>query len=437
MRLGAEGEGTFGVVRGAPVLVVLVLSFLGAPAAAAAGPTVPGALAALRDEARITPGQHDAWRATYDEAKATWRGLSGVRRRELQGVLKTTESLAARRLLTPERGPLVFETLERNRRWWPGGALLRYGARVRFAGSQLVWQHYPGQGLQLQWLGTFGRANGLFAFGGKDDELRALLDEALRLATPRAGGLGFESMFTWQGGAPPWVSAITQGTATQALSRAAVRLKDSAFFGAARAATAPLAVAPPEGVRTAEGHLLMYSFAPRLRILNGFAQALVGLSDFARFANDEPARQLLAASETRLREELPRYDTGAWSLYRPGAEADLGYHRLQTGFLRGLCERLGVAEYCEAAERFRGYERTPPALAIEGAKRRVRVRLDKRSTVGVVVRRGARTLLVRTVTLPRGTHAFAVRPGRARVDVRAVDLAGNAARASARVTVAK
>jgi hypothetical protein len=434
LRPGADGEGSFGAVRRVAVLVVLVLSLLAAPAHAAR-PTVPGELARLRDEGRIAAGQHDAWRATYDDAKAVWRRLTGPRRRELQGVLKATEALAARRHLTPERGPLVFETLERNRRWWPGGPLLGYGRRVRFAGSQLVWQMYPGQGLQLQWLGSFGRANGLFAFGGKDDELRALLDEALALAVPRAGGLGFESMFAWQGGAPGWVSAITQGTATQALSRAAVRLREPRLFEAARAATAPLAAPPPEGVRTPEGHLLMYSFAPRLRILNGFAQAVVGLSDFARFANDEPARQLLAATEARLRAELPRYDTGAWSLYRPGAEADLGYHRLQTGFLRGLCERLAVADYCEAAERFRRYERTPPVVEVEGARRRVRVRLDKRSTLALVVRRGRRTLLVRTLVLPRGAHAFAVRPGRAQVSARAVDLAGNAARTAAAVTI--
>ena len=56
-----------------------------------------------------------------------------------------------------------------------------------FAGSQLVWQYYPGQGIQVQWLGTFGRANGLFQQTGHDDELRALLDEALGLASARAG----------------------------------------------------------------------------------------------------------------------------------------------------------------------------------------------------------------------------------------------------------
>ena len=63
---------------------------------------------------------------------------------------------------------------------------------MSFAGSQLVWQYYPGQGIQIQWLGTFGKANGLFQQDGRDDELRALLDEALGLAAARAGGIAWE-----------------------------------------------------------------------------------------------------------------------------------------------------------------------------------------------------------------------------------------------------
>ena len=52
------------------------------------------------------------------------------------------------------------------------------GQRVGFAGSQLVWQYYAGQGIEIQWLGTFGKANGYFLSGRADDaRLTALLDE--------------------------------------------------------------------------------------------------------------------------------------------------------------------------------------------------------------------------------------------------------------------
>ena len=42
---------------------------------------------------------------------------------------------------------------------------------MRFSGSRLVWQSYPGQGIQIQWLGTFGRMNQLFLAKGYDSEL--------------------------------------------------------------------------------------------------------------------------------------------------------------------------------------------------------------------------------------------------------------------------
>src|SRR3954467_3880890 len=118
-----------------------------------------------------------------------------------------------------------------------------------FAGSQLVWQYYPGQGKQAQWLGTFGRANGLFQQTGHDDELRALLDEALGLATARAGGIAWESLFHFDHGSPPRVSGLSRGPALQGFSRAAARLNEPRYFEAARAALGIFRVAPPEGVR--------------------------------------------------------------------------------------------------------------------------------------------------------------------------------------------
>ena len=56
-------------------------------------------------------------------------------------------------------------TVDANRQWWTTGPLLSSGQRVEFAGSQLVWEYYPGQGIQLQVLGTFGKADGLYTGG--------------------------------------------------------------------------------------------------------------------------------------------------------------------------------------------------------------------------------------------------------------------------------
>jgi hypothetical protein len=319
---------------------------------------------------------------------------------------------------------------------------------VRFAGSQLVWQSYPGQGLQVQWLGTFGRANGLFQMGSRDAELRALLDEALALAAHRAGGIAFESWLTWDGGAPPWASALSQGTALQALARGAIRLGDSRYFLAARDALGIFRVPPPEGVRLATpagAHYVQYSGTPGLRVLNGFTQALNGLRDFAALANDAEGRALFAAGEAQLRVELPLADTGAWSRYSVGGrESDLGYHRLLRDVVRGLCERMTAdgtdgAPYCAAAERFTAHLTRPPVVALlprpraarKGRRATVAFSVDKVSTVTLVARRAGRPVFNRSARVPAGRRTMtlpALRSARSlRLELRAVDLAGNAA----------
>jgi hypothetical protein len=438
-------------VRHVRLSLVAALAVLLCPAAAGAsprGPTVPAALDALLAAGAIDPVHHDAWTQDYDDAKRTLKKLHHVRRRQLDAVLSNTRAIAAGGLLTPQRAPLVFATLTRNRRWWAASPLLRYGQRVMFTGSQLVWQYYPGQGIQVQWLGTFGRANGLFQSKTRDPELRALLDEALALAVPRAGGIAWESLFEFDHGKPPWVSGLSQGTAIQALSRAAARLQEPRYFEGARAALGIFRTPPPEGVRVdtpVGAHYLQYSFAPGLHILNGFIQALNGLYDFAAFANDPEGRALFAAGEAQARVEVPTFDTGAWSLYQPGRESDLGYHKLLRDFLRGLCERVpDPAIYCTEADKFTAYLRQPPVLALKSTSARLKkpskvtFTLNKVSTVTVTLLRKGKPVLTRSARFGYGRHAFAYRPrkrGALAVRLRAVDLAGNAGVVTGRIAV--
>lgn len=457
--------------------------------AASSRRTVPGELRRLLDAGAIDRATHDRHRATWDAARRTLRRLDGRREVELRAVLRNVEQVAAGGGLTSGRLPAAFETVARNRQWWSNGALLGYGQRVAFTGSRLVWQSYPGQGIQIQWLGTFGKANGLFLSGRHDDELAALLDEAVALAAPRAGGLAWESWFRFDGGRPPWVSALSQGTAIQALSRGAVRLAAPGHFETARAGLGIFRARPPAGVRVsteAGAHYLIYSFAPRLRVLNGFVQSLIGLRDFGALANDEDGRALFAAGEAQLRTEVPRYDTGAWSMYSQARESDLGYHKLLRDFLRNLCGRLeddreraarqaqapspvpgtgGVAPqpgaappapdvpdpalYCETATRFSSYLGVAPQVELGSpSPRRPRARrgvtvtytLSKISTVTTRVSRGGRVVAGRTARLGRGRHVLRFTPreaGAHAVTVRAVDLAGNAATARAAVAVAR
>ena len=76
--------------------------------------------------------------------------------------------------------------------------------------------------------------------------------------------------------------------------------------------------APPAGVRVTAGdgaHYLQYSGLPKLKILNGFIQSLVGLYDFANLTGDPTAQSLFEDGDRAGRAEVPTFDTGAWSLY--------------------------------------------------------------------------------------------------------------------------
>ena len=420
--------------------------------------SVLGVLGALGARGDVTPQERTTWAAGWRSAGRTLKKLRGARRVQLGAVVANLTALAKAGRLTPSRAPQAFLTLERNRAWWAKGPLLSYGQRVGFAGSELVWQFYPSQGIQVQWLGTFGKANA--AYAAKDnDRLSRLLGEALELAAQRAGGLAFEYTFQFDGGRPPWVSGLAQGTGIQALSRAASRLGDASYADAARSALGVFRTPPPEGVRVATpagAHYLQYSFAPRLRIVNGFVQSLNGLHDLAVSAQDAGARALFTAGEAELRAELPGFDTGAWSRYSvPGGESSLSYHVLLRDFLRSLCGRLttdakkarglpAAAPYCAAEERFTADLTTPPVLRVGDQRARakqamrLRFRVDKASRVTLTLRRRGAVALQVSASLSRGEHWFAVTPRRGGpldVGLRAVDLAGNAAVATASLDV--
>ena len=446
----------------------------GAPA-----PTVRGELARMLAGGQIDQQAHDGYRLVYADALRLRSKLRGARRVALGAVLRTFEYIAASGQLTVSRLPALFETVERNREWWSRGPLLHDGQRVSFAGSRLVWQFYAGEGLQIQWLGTFGKANALWQAGRYDTALRELLDEALGLASQRAGAIAFEYLFGFDGGLPPWVSGLAQGTALQALARAGVRLAEPRYIEAARAGLGIFREAPPAGVRVATpagAHYLIYSFAPGLRVLNAFTQALNGLSDFALLANDVEGQTLFAAGEAQLRAELASYDTGGWSRYSLGRDANLHYHTLARDFLRNLCTRLTEAQargqattaaaqtgdtlpapvpptpiidpapYCDTAQRFTRYLSEPPRLRLVTGRARagrpisVRLALDKPAFVTLSLRRGGRTVTVLRDRLGSGSRSLRwmhpPRPGgRFAVRLAATDLAGNrgAARGKLRV----
>jgi hypothetical protein len=416
--------------------------------------TVPGELKNLLTAGAIDDAIYAERRAAYDDAKRTVKKLSGRRQLELGAVVKTLEGVAARGQLTASRLAPLFLTLQRNREWWTKGPLLSSGRRVGFDGSQIVWQYYPGAGIQIQVLGTFGKVNALWS-SRQNTALGQAVDELLPLAAERAGGFAWEYYFDYRAGKAPWVSSLAQGTALQALSRAAQRLRRQAdVFPVTGRGLSIFERPAPEGVRVPTGagiHYAQYSFEPGLRILNGFVQSLVGLYDYGRIAADERAKALFAAGEARARQEVPTYDTGAWSLYSRGTvthESDLGYHTLLRDFLESLCNRTQSAVYCGAEDHFTTYLTTDPVVRLDsrrlrgGAYGRIKMSLDKISGVTLRITRGEKLVHTRYVgSLSRGPHTLGWQVPRKRgiytVTLAARDLAGNPATAAGDVEVLK
>jgi hypothetical protein len=389
-------------------------------ARASAGPTVGTVLRRALEAGEITDDQRREWRSTYRRALRTRADLTGARKAQLSSVIETLEAIARTEQLDSSRMPALFLQLGRNEEFWPDAPYPAGGQRVTFAGSSLIFQYYAGYGLQIQPLANFGRANGLWR-AGRDERLRALLDELVAIASRRGRFTTWEYWFAFGGGAPPWMSAMAQGTAIQALSRGSQLLGDPSYLDVARRAIRAFSTRAPLGVRVrgrdGGNHYLIYSFSRGLRVLNAFAQSLNGLHDFATIAQHARAMELFEKGDVSLRAELPGYDTGAWTLYSlGGVEATLEYHELATDFLANLCEKLGPGPHCDAAARFEAYGAESPRLDLltsrlaEGNLQYVRFSLSKRSSVRMTISRNGSVVYSASATAPYGTRSFAWTP---------------------------
>jgi hypothetical protein len=436
--------------------VVLVFSGLAAEGAAAKTRTVKSELARLAASGQITTTDRDqrlsVFNATKRAAKKLPRGTT--RMTELTGVVRLVEGIAARKRLTGPRLVPLWTGLDTNRAYWTTHTFGPSTRRISFPGSQLVWQYFPGQGLQFHPLANFAKLNALWS--AKDDEAAdQMLTELLALRVPRAGGVAWEYYFSFAGGRPPWVSGLAQGTAVQSMARVAKRLgREEEVLPVLEQALGVFKTNTPEGVRvpTSDGaEYALYSFAPDLHVINGFVQALVGLYDLGKIAGDPDAQALYTQGEVVARRELPTFDTGAWSLYSRGSvehESDLSYHQLLTTFLHNMCTRTDDPVYCDTELRFAQYELEAPVVSLAttqlrgGTIGKVRVRLSKISRVGLNFSRAGKLVSTkRAVVVGHGTPALLWsvprRAGAYDVAITAVDLAGNVGTAEGTIDVLK
>jgi D-glucuronyl C5-epimerase C-terminus len=331
----------------------------------------------------ISRSDSSRYRRIYRSARARNGRLRGARRRELGYVIQSLERIALARRLTPTRMPSLFLQLRRNNAYWPSKTFPAAGDQVTFRGSELLFQYFPGRGLQLHPLSNFKKANLLnsaCATGGsskpvcgarppgpragtpcRPQRLSRLLDELSSLAVRRHRKfIAWEYLFDFGGGSPPWMSGMAQATGITAFARGARRLNRPDYNTTAEAALGAFEVPPPVGVRTRGPlrgvHYLQYSFAPRLFIFNAFFQSLIGLHDYGKLTGNVRATSLFEQGELEARREVRYSDTGNWSRYSfRGARSTPLYHELLREILQGLGRRLGGV-YCDYAIRYRRYQ---------------------------------------------------------------------------------
>ena len=412
----------------------------GGASAAAKKRTVDTELARFKKSGAISKADYNAYLTSWKRAKRARRGLTGQRGNELGAVISNLDWMASVGRFQADRLKALFLTLDRNRELWATRAVLPApGTKLEFEGSEIVWVYYAGQGVEINALNTFGKANGLWTAGDQDARLAALFEEMLPLMARRGSALVWEYYFFFGGGRPPWASGMAQATGLEALARASNRLEKPEWRTVVPAALKLFEIKPPTGVRIdtpAGRHYLQYSFTPGTRIINAFMQSVLGLYETATQLNDPTARRLAELGDAQARVELPRYDTGAWTLYEMGgAEANLDYYQLARSFLKRLCETVRATEYCNAYQTWTDYLRTPPETrlittsAVAKRKTNLRFRLDKISTVGVAIDDpSGNNVFFTQGTYARGTRAVLFTPpseGTYEVRISAVDLRGN------------
>ena len=209
---------------------------------------------------RISRFDHRRLLADLEAARAATGRLSGARRAELASVLGTVDALAAQGRLGPSRLRPVLLVLRRNTETWTRAPFPAARERRTFGRDPAIFQYYPGHGMQLQQLASWGRANGLAhaclsarrgGRHGRCDErrLRQVLDRLAGLGARRGGFLAFEYYFQYGGGAPPWISGMAQATAVQALARAARALHSPRYTRIARQGLGAFEAPPPSASR--------------------------------------------------------------------------------------------------------------------------------------------------------------------------------------------
>ena len=288
-----------------------------------------------------------------------------------------------------------------------------------------------------------------------------MADDLVELGVERNGFLAWEYYFAFGGGSPPWISGMAQGTAMQALARAGNRLTTRRWWRSRRAPGAPSSATRRTGVRVPQSGggdwYALYSFAPRLYVLNGHLQAVNGLRTYAEFAPaDTVAAERFQAGDVAAKARIASFDTGrmvallaALLEAGPGGEPQLPHAqpRLRAQPLQGHRRARRTATRPTTSPRYLKQDptvdphRAVPAPAVAGKGVRFRFKLSKVGRVGIVVRYGGKTYLSTSASFQHGERYIRWVPPRVSDErtytytLFAKDLVGNSASADGEVRV--
>ena len=363
--------------------------------------------ASRRARSRSTSARE--YRAAYSRALSTRARPQRARAAPSSArVIETLEAIARADQLDASRMPALFLQLERNTEYWPSRPTRRTASGSSFAGSELVFQHYSGQGLQIQPLANFGKANALWR-DGRAERLALAASTSWSRSRRAAGGSPRGSTGSrFGGGRPPWMSGMAQGTAIQALSRGVELLGDPSYLRVARRGD-PRVLDLAAGRRARAGrdggnhylHLLVLARAAGAERLHPDAQRPARLRDDLRSTRAR-MRAVREGRRVAARASCPRYDTGAWTLYSLGGpEATLEYHALATRLprqpLRAAAARRPTATRHARFEALPGRGAAARAHDLASSSRTTSSTcastLSKRSSVRMTISRGGRCAL--------------------------------------------
>jgi D-glucuronyl C5-epimerase C-terminus len=384
----------------------------------------------LDPEAAVT------YRASLTRAYSIWGKLSGQRAAELEGVIR--DVAAQWRTYNRPRALTLFAMLEFNADHFADHGPLSSGRDAQDE-EGVVYRAFPGHGLQFHPLANFAKLNSYLGANRLDDASYLGLALIAR-GVPRGDSLSWEYNFPFGSGRAPWTSGMAQSVAAQAFARGAAKLGDPAFAAAAqkafRAIPGKLVRPLPEGL-----FVRLYSFSD-LAVLNAQLQSVVSLEDYALALEDPAGQELAGQLRAAAAALLPRFDTGAWTLYALGAnESTLDYQRYVIALLKRIGARNKDPFWTNYGNKFAAYEDVPPVITpgaagppayprpVDGWRDNAEVRFTLSKISRVTVRVGsART----TLLAGRGQKAIELYPGRVPagsypVTVTATDLAGNKA----------